>query len=114
MKKVTLTLSCGQNEPSVKKQNTNTVSYNVLFLQIIFHNTGLYSISTNTHDFVLGTFEYIEADREIYRKVLQKGCNIPKHFMFDFLIILHIVSLSVSTTFTPGIDCTNLWCALRT
>ena len=53
-----------------KKQNINAVYYNVLFLQIIIHNTGLYSISTNRHDFVLGTFEYIEADREIYGKYI--------------------------------------------
>ena len=34
--------------------------------------------------------------------------------MLEFLIILHIVSLSVGLTFTPGIDCTNIGCALRT
>jgi len=55
-----------------KKQNINTVYYNVLFLQIILHNTGLYSNINNRHDFVLGTFEYIESDREIYRKYITK------------------------------------------
>jgi len=73
MKKVTLTVPWDQYDPSVKKkQNINTVYCNVLFLQIIFHNTGLHSISTNRHDFVLGTFKYIEADREIYRKYITK------------------------------------------
>ena len=72
MKKVTLTVPWGQYDTIVKKHNINTVYYNVLFLQIMFHNTGLYSISTNRHDFVLGTFEYIEADREICRKYITK------------------------------------------
>ena len=72
MKKVTLTVPCGQYDPIVKKWNINTVYYNVLLLQTIFHNTGLYSNINNRHDFVLGTFEYIEADREIYRKYISK------------------------------------------
>jgi len=72
MKKVTLTVPWGQYDPIVKKNNINTVYYNVLFLQIIFHNTGLYSISENRQDFVLGTFEYIETDREICRKCTTK------------------------------------------
>jgi len=44
MKKVTLTVPWGQYDPIVKKiQNINTVYYDVLFLPIIFHDTGLYS-----------------------------------------------------------------------
>ena len=39
---------------------------------IIFHNIGLYSNMDNRHDFVLGTFEYIEADGEICRKCITK------------------------------------------
>jgi hypothetical protein len=38
------------------------------FLQIIIHNAGLYwniDRQTDRHDFVLGNFEYVEADREI-------------------------------------------------
>ena len=46
--------------------------------------------------------------------VLQNAYNIPQHFMCDFLIILHIVTLSVGPTFTPGIGCTTFCCALRT
>jgi hypothetical protein len=34
--------------------------------------------------------------------------------MCEFLITLHIVSLSVVLTFTPGIGCTTICCALRT
>jgi len=34
--------------------------------------------------------------------------------MCEFLIMLHIVSLSVDLTFTPGIGCTTICCALRT
>jgi len=46
-----------------KKQNINTVYYNVLFPP---NNNNIAQvctqISTNRHDFVLGTFEYTEAD----------------------------------------------------
>jgi len=34
--------------------------------------------------------------------------------MCDFLIILHVVSLPVSLTFTPGIGCTTICSALHT
>jgi hypothetical protein len=71
MKKVTLTVPCGQYDPIVKKQNKNAVYYNVFFLQIIFHNTGLYS-NIDRHDFVLGNFEHVEADRVLYRKYITK------------------------------------------
>jgi hypothetical protein len=36
---------------------------------------------------------------------LQNPKNIPQHFMCKFLIFLHIVSLSVGSTFTPCIFC---------
>jgi len=58
--------------PLKKNQNINTVYYNVLFPHIIFHSTGLYPNMDNRHDFVLGTFEYVEADREICRKYITK------------------------------------------
>ena len=65
-------------DPTVKiNQNINTVCYNVLFPHIIFHNTGLYSNVDNRHDFVLGTFEYIEADREICSKCVTKCIQYP-------------------------------------
>jgi len=34
--------------------------------------------------------------------------------MCEFLIILHIVSLSVGLTFTPAIGCTAICCAVHT
>ena len=77
MKKVTLTVPWGQYDLIVKKQNINTVYYNVLFPHIIFHNTGLYSNVDSRHYFVLGTFEYIEADREISRKCVTKCIQYP-------------------------------------
>jgi len=42
--------------------------------------------------------------------LLQNAYNILQHYMCDFLIILHIVSLSVGLTFTPGIGCTTICC----
>ena len=73
---------------------------------------GLYSHIDKYTRLCLGTFEYIEADREIYKKNgLQNPKNIPQHFMYVFLIILHIVSLSVCLTFTTGIGCVALWYA---
>ena len=84
-----------------KKNNKSTVYYNDFFLQIIFYNTGLYSHIDKYTRLCLGTFEYIEAEREIYKKNgLQNPKNIPQHFMCEFLTILHIVSLSVGLTFT--------------
>jgi len=43
MKKGTLTVTWGHNDPIVRNQNKNTVHYNAFFLEIILHNTGLYS-----------------------------------------------------------------------
>jgi hypothetical protein len=42
MKKVTLKVKWGQYNQKKKKNNINTVYYNVLFPQIIFHSTALY------------------------------------------------------------------------
>ena len=73
MKKVTLTVPWGQYDPILKKQNKSTVYYNDFFLQIIFYNTGLYSYIDKYTRLCLGTFEYIEADREIYKKWITKS-----------------------------------------
>jgi len=73
MKKVTLTVPWGQYDPILKKQNKSTVYYNDFFLQIIFYNTGLYSHIDKYTRLCLGTFEYIEADREIYKKWITKS-----------------------------------------
>jgi hypothetical protein len=78
MKKVTLSVPWGQYDPIVKKnQNENTVYYNVLFLQIIIHNIGLYwNIDRQRYDFVLGNFEYIQKQTEKYTEnVLQSVSN---------------------------------------
>src|SRR5215510_2220205 len=58
----------GSYLPHLKIQNKSTVYYNVFFLQIIFYNSGLYSNIDKQTRVCLGTFEYIEADREMYRK----------------------------------------------
>ena len=72
MRKVTLTVPWGQCDPIVKK-----IEYKHSLLQCSFppnniSKTGLYSNINIRHDFVLGTFEYIEADGEIYRKFITK------------------------------------------
>ena len=56
-----------------KKQNKSTVFYNYFFPQIIFYNTGLYSHIDKYTRLCLGTFKYIEADREIYKKWITKS-----------------------------------------
>jgi hypothetical protein len=43
------------------------------FLQIIFYNTGLYSHIDKYTRICLATFEYIEADTEIYKKWITKS-----------------------------------------
>ena len=73
MKKVTLTVPWGQYDPILKKQNKSTVYYNDFFLQVIFYNTGLYSHIDKYTRLCLETFEYIEADREIYKKWITKS-----------------------------------------
>ena len=45
----------------------------MFFHQIIFYNTGLYSNIDKQTRLCLGTFGYIEADREIYRKWITKS-----------------------------------------
>jgi hypothetical protein len=40
--------------------------------QIILNNTDLYSNIEKQTGLCLGTFEYIETDREIYRKLIKK------------------------------------------
>jgi hypothetical protein len=57
----------------LKKQNKSTIYYNVFFLQIIFYKTGLYSNIDKQTRLCLGTFEYKEADREMYRKLIKKS-----------------------------------------
>jgi len=63
MKKVTLTVPWGQYDPTVKKPE-----YKHSLLQHSFPPKQYFTaqvctqISTNRHDIVLGTFEYIEAD----------------------------------------------------
>jgi hypothetical protein len=59
--------------PLEKKQNKITVYYNYFFLQILFYNTGLYSHIDKQTRLCLGTFEYIEAGREIYKKWITKS-----------------------------------------
>jgi hypothetical protein len=81
------------------------------FITIIFSPNNilqhcLYSHIDRQTELCLGTFEYIEADREIYRNGLQNPKNIPQHFMCQFLIILHAVSLSVAL-------CLSLYVTLR-
>jgi hypothetical protein len=68
MKMVTLTVLWGHIDPILKQQDKSTVYYNNFFLQIMFYNTGLYSHIDKETQLCLGTFEYIEAGREIYRK----------------------------------------------
>jgi hypothetical protein len=57
-----------------RNQNKNTVYYNFLSLQTIFHNTCLYW-NIDRHDFVLGNFDYIEADEKYTENVLQSVSN---------------------------------------
>ena len=45
--------------------------------------------------------------------VLQNAFIIPQHVMCDFLIILHIVPLSLGLAFIPGIGCTTICRDLR-
>jgi hypothetical protein len=65
MKEVTLT---------VLKKTIKTLFITMFFFpQIIFYNTGLYSNIDKQTRLCLGTFEYIAADREIYRKWITKS-----------------------------------------
>src|SRR5215468_3977689 len=57
----------------------------MFFLQIIFYNTGLYSNIDKQTQLCLGTFEYIEADREIYRKwtTISRQPSVKLHVRFS-------------------------------
>jgi hypothetical protein len=67
MKKVTLTVPRGLCDPIVKNQNKNSLLQCFLFSpnSISQQRFVLKYRQTDRHDFVLGNFEYIEADREI-------------------------------------------------
>jgi hypothetical protein len=73
MNKVALTVPWGQYGPIVKK-----ISIKIQFISMYFSPNNISQqpvcteISTDGHDFALGNFEYIEADREIYRKSITK------------------------------------------
>jgi hypothetical protein len=90
-----LTLLWYHEKSYVNSNQNNSTVYYFPPLQIIFYNRGLYSNINKQTRLCLGTFEYIEADREIYRKYITNPNNIPQHFMCEFLIILHTLSLSV-------------------
>jgi hypothetical protein len=100
MKKVTLTVPWGQYDPILKKQNKSTVYYNGFFLQIIFYNTGLYSHIDKYTRLCLGTFEYIEADKEIYKKWITKSKEysttlhvcVSDYFTYSIIICRSIYS----------------------
>jgi len=85
--------------PIVKKHIINTVYYYVPFLQIIFHNIGLYSISTNRHDFFLETFAYIEADIDICRKCT-RWFKYDRDWFFVTIIDKNLLA-NVSLKLTP-------------
>jgi hypothetical protein len=75
MKKVTLTVPWGHYNPTVKKTRIKTQFITMLFFppnNISQHRFVLKYRQTDRHDFVLGNFEYIEADREIYRKCITR------------------------------------------
>jgi hypothetical protein len=73
MKKITLTVPWGHNDP-IKKTRIKTQFITMFFfLQIIFYNTDLYSNIDKQTQLCLGTFKYIEAGREIYRKWITKS-----------------------------------------
>jgi hypothetical protein len=70
MKEVTLTVPWGQYDPIVKNQNKNTVYYNVFLFpnNISQHRFVLKYRHRDRHDCVLGSDEYIEADKKKNRK----------------------------------------------
>jgi hypothetical protein len=75
MKKVTLTVQWGQYDPIVKKTRIKTQFITMFFFppnNISQHRFVLKYRQTDRHDFILGNFEYVEADREIYRKCITK------------------------------------------
>jgi hypothetical protein len=59
--------------PHCKKNSIKTQFITTFLLQIVFHNRFVLKYrQTHRQDFVLGNFEYIEADREIYRRCIIK------------------------------------------
>jgi hypothetical protein len=72
-------------------------------------NTDLYSDvdrQTDRHDFA---YELWNIQKQIQKSTgngLQNPNNIPQHFVYEFLIILHVVSLSVGL-------CLSLYVMLR-
>jgi hypothetical protein len=71
MNKVTLTVPWGHIDPIKKTIKAQFIT--MFFLQIIFYNISLHSNIDKKIRLCLGTFEYIEADREIYRKWITKS-----------------------------------------
>jgi hypothetical protein len=93
----------GSYWPYLKKRNKSTVYYNIFFSpnNILQHRFVLKYRQIDTT--LLRNFRI---HRSRYRNGLQNPNNIPQHFMWELLIILHIVSLSV------GI-CLSLYVMLR-
>jgi hypothetical protein len=58
--------------PFIKTERKHSLLH-CFFLEIKFYNTGLYSNIEKQTRLCLETFEYIEADREIYRKRITKS-----------------------------------------
>jgi hypothetical protein len=73
MKKVTLTVPWGQFDPIKKNKIKAQFITIIFFLQILLYNTGLYSHIDKQTRLCLGNVEYIEADREIYKKWITKS-----------------------------------------
>jgi hypothetical protein len=73
MEKVKLTVPWGQYNPIVKKkQNKNSVYYNVFFSPNNISQQVCTEITTDKHNFVLGNFEYKEPNIKKYRKCITK------------------------------------------
>jgi hypothetical protein len=101
MKQVTLTVPWVHIDP-IKKNRIKT-QFIKIFLKILFYNTGLDSNVNKWTRLCLGTFEYTEADREIYRKCITK----PKQYSTT-------LNLSISHYFTHRIIiCNSLLITVR-
>jgi hypothetical protein len=72
MKKGTLTVPWGHND-SIKKKNNKSSLLQCFFSPNNILQHGLYSNIDKQTRLCLGTFEYTEADREIYRKWITKS-----------------------------------------
>jgi hypothetical protein len=74
----------------------------MFFLQIIFHNRFVLKYrQTDTHYFVLENFEYIETDREIYRKCITK-CKQYTRSKITLLTHRCYANWLASTIFCPN------------